>query len=192
MYPLLEHALKKAARNKGRLVGQRPPLRLQEIWPIRIRLQIDKRHRDLALFNLAIDSKLRACDLLRLQVCDASNGDRVASRAMNMESFPFASKLIDRADCFHAHSPDRIEGGRSPGPAHLHNFTKPIRTLTSQSSILIRESYPRKTQRQALNEIIGRYLVLMVLMMLYRPWAKHMLKPCGAASSRRRAISLVA
>jgi hypothetical protein len=43
--------------NKGRLVGQKPPLKLKEIWEIRIRLTIDKKHRDLVLFNLAIDSK---------------------------------------------------------------------------------------------------------------------------------------
>lgn len=56
--------------NKGRLIGQRPPLRLRDIWAIRIRLQLSNRARDLALFNLAIDSKLRGCDLVRLRVCD--------------------------------------------------------------------------------------------------------------------------
>ena len=50
--------------NKGKLIGQKPPLKLQEIWAIRIRLQILKSVRDLALFNLAIDSKLRGCDLV--------------------------------------------------------------------------------------------------------------------------------
>lgn len=49
--------------NKGKLVGQKAPLRLKEIWAIRIRRQMEKRVRDLALFNLAIDSKLRGCDL---------------------------------------------------------------------------------------------------------------------------------
>jgi hypothetical protein len=47
-------------------VGQKAPLKLKEIWAIRIRLQIARRCRDLALFNLAIDSKLRACDLMSL------------------------------------------------------------------------------------------------------------------------------
>ena len=50
--------------NKGRLLGQRPPLKLREVWAIRIRLQLGHRGRDLALFNLAIDSKLRGCDLV--------------------------------------------------------------------------------------------------------------------------------
>ena len=51
---------------EAKLVGQKPPLKLKKIWAIRIYLQIDEKHRDLALFNLAIDSKLRACGLLKL------------------------------------------------------------------------------------------------------------------------------
>jgi integrase len=54
--------------NKGKLVGQKAPLRLRGIWAIRVRLQLADRIRDLALFNLAIDSKLRACDLTKLRV----------------------------------------------------------------------------------------------------------------------------
>ena len=53
--------------NKGRLTGQKPPLKLREIWGIRARLQMSSNVRELAMFNLAIDSKLRACDLTRLQ-----------------------------------------------------------------------------------------------------------------------------
>ena len=67
--------------NKGKLIGQKPPLKLQEIWAIRIRLQMANSCRDLALFNLAIDSKLRACDLIRLQVNDIAPNGHVASRA---------------------------------------------------------------------------------------------------------------
>ena len=67
--------------NKGRLVGQKPPLKLQEIWAVRIRLQLGKRLRDLALFDLAIDSKLRGCDLVRLRVQDVAHGNHVLARA---------------------------------------------------------------------------------------------------------------
>lgn len=67
--------------NKQRLVGPKPPLKLKEIWAIRIRLQLANRTRDLALFNLAIDSKLRGCDLVRLRVCDIAHGGRVVARA---------------------------------------------------------------------------------------------------------------
>jgi integrase len=71
--------------NKGRLTGQKPPLKLREIWAIRVRLQLSSHVRDLAMFNLAIDSKLRACDLTKLRVRDVSHGEHVASRATIMQ-----------------------------------------------------------------------------------------------------------
>ncbi len=71
--------------NKGKLVGQKAPLKLRDIWAIRVRLQISNRARELALFNLAIDCKLRGCDLVQLHVRDVSHGDRMASRAMVMQ-----------------------------------------------------------------------------------------------------------
>jgi hypothetical protein len=67
--------------NKGRLVGQKAPLRLRDIWAIRVRLQLRHATRGLALFNLAIASKLRACDLVTLRVLDVAHGERVAQRA---------------------------------------------------------------------------------------------------------------
>ena len=71
--------------NKGKLIGQKAPLKLKEIWAIRVRLELSNRIRDLALFNLAIDSKLRACDLVKLKVRDISHGDRISSRAIVMQ-----------------------------------------------------------------------------------------------------------
>ncbi len=68
--------------NKGKLIGQKLPLTMQEIWSIRMRLQTIGNLRDLALFNLAIDSKLRACDLLELRVSDVAHGKEVQSRAI--------------------------------------------------------------------------------------------------------------
>ena len=73
------------AWNKGKLVGQKAPFKLREIWAIRIRLQIQGRVRELALFDLGIDSKLRACDLVSLRVRDVCHGDRVASRAITLQ-----------------------------------------------------------------------------------------------------------
>src|SRR5229473_3832098 len=73
------------AWNKGKLVGQKMPFKLKEIWAIRIRLQMQERLRELALFDLGIDSKLRACDLVRLRVRDVCHGDRVAARAIVMQ-----------------------------------------------------------------------------------------------------------
>lgn len=71
--------------NKGKLVGQKAPLRLKDIWAIRVRLQLAERTRELAMFNLAIDSKLRACDLVKLRVADICHGDRVSPRAIVMQ-----------------------------------------------------------------------------------------------------------
>ena len=71
--------------NKGKIIGQKAPLKLREIWAIRIRLQMAHRLRDLALFNLAIDSKLRACDLVKLKLSDIAHGDQIARRAIVLQ-----------------------------------------------------------------------------------------------------------
>ncbi len=64
----MEAIQKREAWNKGKLVGQKPPLKPKDIWAIRIYLQNAHADRDLAMFNLAIDSKLRGCDLVNLRV----------------------------------------------------------------------------------------------------------------------------
>ena len=66
--------------NLGRLIGPKPPFKPKHIWAIRTRLQHEGRTRDLALFNTAIDSKLRGCDLVRLRVADVHLGDGVRLR----------------------------------------------------------------------------------------------------------------
>lgn len=68
--------------NKGKFIGQKAPLKLKEIWAIRIRLPLADHTRDLALLNLAIDSKLRVCDLLALRVSDIIQGNSVLPRAI--------------------------------------------------------------------------------------------------------------
>src|SRR5437763_401936 len=70
----------KARLNKGRLIGQKRPLKPKEVWAIRVRLQLEHHRRDLALFNLAIDSKLRGCDLVRLRVTDVCVGAHIRDR----------------------------------------------------------------------------------------------------------------
>jgi len=67
--------------NKGLLIGQKKPLQPKHVWSIRVRLELGKSARDLALFNLAIDSKLRACDLVRLRVNDICQNSKVRDRA---------------------------------------------------------------------------------------------------------------
>ncbi len=71
--------------NKGKLVGQRPALKLKEVWAIRIRLELSENLQELALFNLAIDSKLRSCDLVKLKISDISNLGSISSRAMVLQ-----------------------------------------------------------------------------------------------------------
>jgi integrase len=86
--PLTYTQEKKSSRdawNKGKLLGQKPPLKLKEVWEIRVRLQLSKNSRELALFNLAIDSKLRGCDLVKLKVRDVAHGDQALKRAMVMQ-----------------------------------------------------------------------------------------------------------
>ncbi len=69
-------------RRTGRPTGQKPPLQPKEVWAIRVRLQIARRGRDLAFFNLAIDSKLRGCDLVHLKVSDIAQMGQARARSM--------------------------------------------------------------------------------------------------------------
>ncbi len=72
--------------NKGRIVGQKRPLLPKQVWAIRERLELAERYRDLALFNLAIDSKLRGCDLVKLKVADVYAAGLVKERASIIQS----------------------------------------------------------------------------------------------------------
>jgi hypothetical protein len=72
---------KRVPWNKGKLTGAKPPLRPKHVWSIRTKLQIEGRARDLAMFNLAIDSKLRGCDVVAIRVGDVAAGGYTADRA---------------------------------------------------------------------------------------------------------------
>jgi len=72
---------KRVPWNKGKLTGAKPPLRPKHVWSIRTKLQIEGRTRDLAMFNLAIDSKLRGCDVVAIRVEDVAAGGYTADRA---------------------------------------------------------------------------------------------------------------
>ena len=67
--------------NKGKLIGAKPPLRSKHVWSIRTKLQVEGQTRDLAMFNLAIDSKLRGCDVVALEVEDVAPGGYTLDRA---------------------------------------------------------------------------------------------------------------
>ena len=72
---------KRTPCNKGKLIGARPPLRPKHVWSIRTRLLLEVRIRDLALFNLAIDSKLRGCDVVAVRVEDVAPNGYTTDRA---------------------------------------------------------------------------------------------------------------
>ncbi|PMQ09426.1 hypothetical protein PseAD21_20510 [Pseudomonas sp. AD21] len=84
--------------NKGKIVGQKAPLQVRDIWAIRVRLQLAEKTQDLALFNLAIDSKLRACALTQLRVRDTAHGEHVSSRAVVMQRLERASGSANDGD----------------------------------------------------------------------------------------------
>jgi hypothetical protein len=92
--------------NKGKLVGAKPPLRPNQVWSIRTRLLIEKRTRDLALFNLAIDSKLRGCDVVVLRVEDVAPNGYAVDRATVRQ------KKTGRPVKFELTDQTRLEGSR--------------------------------------------------------------------------------
>jgi hypothetical protein len=78
--------LPRTAWNKGRIIGQKRPLQPKHVWSIRVRLEMADNRRDLALFNMAVDSKLRGCDLVCLRVRDVFVSGRVKERASMTQS----------------------------------------------------------------------------------------------------------
>ena len=86
---------RRPAWNKGKMPGPKPPLRPGHVWAIRAKLQLEKRTRDLAMFNLAIDSKLRGCDLVALRVDDVAPNGYAVDRATIRQPMP-RSKTIKR------------------------------------------------------------------------------------------------
>ena len=83
-----DNPMKKTPWNKEKIIGQKAPLKMNNIWTIQVRLQITQQVRELAMFNLAIDSKLRACDLVKLKVRDICHGTQLLHRATVMQQKP--------------------------------------------------------------------------------------------------------
>jgi integrase len=81
----LQTTCKSKPWNKGRLIGQKRPLKQREIWQIRANLEHERNVRELAMFDLAIDSKLRACDLMALRVRDVMRGDQITGRTVVLQ-----------------------------------------------------------------------------------------------------------
>src|ERR1700709_2357733 len=81
-------APKRVPWNKGKLTGAKPPLRPKHVWSIWTKLQIEGRARDLAMFNLAIDSKLRGCDVVAIRVEDIAAGGYASYRVILLKIWP--------------------------------------------------------------------------------------------------------
>ena len=116
--------------NQGILVGQKRALKLKDIWSIRVRLEIAESTRNLALFDLALDSKLRGCDLVSILVRDVSTGGEVASRAsviQNKTQRPVQFELTEQTrksianwlDASHLSGPDYLFSSRNRASGHI-------------------------------------------------------------------------
>ncbi len=118
--------------NKGKVTGQKPPLKPREVWAIRVRLQISNRVRDLALFNLAIDSKLRGCDLVHLRVEDVVQDDQVRTRALVAQRKTGAPVQFEITEQARAAIANWVRGRRRQGTDWLFpsrvDRTKPMTT----------------------------------------------------------------
>jgi len=117
---------RRSAWNKGRLVGQKRPLLPKHVWAIRVRLELAERHRDLALFDLAIDSKLRGCDLIRLRVTDIYAAGQVKDRAAITQSktslpVPFEITAGTRASLKAWIDSPQMLGSEHLWPGRLHD-----------------------------------------------------------------------
>src|SRR5688572_4331955 len=98
--PLADMPARRPPWNKGKLVGAKPPLRPSHVWSIRTKLQMQGRQRDLALFNLAIDSKLRGCDVVAIRVDDVAPSGYAMDRAtirQRKTGRPVRFELTDQA-----------------------------------------------------------------------------------------------
>jgi len=96
----MESSLNAAHRepwNKGKIVGQKAPFKVKGVWALRAYLKVDSRVRELALFNLGIDSKLRGCDLVGLKVRDSLGlSDTCPSRRTGDRSTPVGGQVLDK------------------------------------------------------------------------------------------------
>ncbi len=124
--------------NRGRIIGPKPLLKPKHIWAIRTRLQHDGHIRDLAMFNVAIDSKLRGCDLVKLRVSDAHLGEGVRLRTSIVQQktgrpVPFEmteptrdaltgwlKKRGSRSSDYHDSAEARCGGASAPAPLVLN------------------------------------------------------------------------
>jgi hypothetical protein len=140
------------AWNKGRIVGQKRPLKPKHVWAMGVRLELAENHRDLALFNLAIDSKLRGCDLVKMKVVDVIASCQIKELASVLQSKtqkPFRLEISEgaRASLERWMQDPLMVGSEYLWPAHFH---EPTLSLGSEScSVAHRSSRSPRMQGKA-------------------------------------------
>ena len=137
----MESQKKRESWNKGKLVGQKPPLKPKDIWAIRIFLQNKHAVRDLAMFNLAIDSKLRGCDLVNLHVRDVTHGNQILPRAMVVQ------RKTQRPVQFELTEPTRTAVAAWVEKAHLKGEQYLFPSRVSNSPHVSTRQYARMVHR---------------------------------------------
>jgi integrase len=127
--------LPRPARNKGKLTGPKPPLRPGHVWSIRAKLQLERRVRDLALFNLAIDSKLRGCDLVALRVDDVAPNGYAVDRATVRQSKTGRPVRFELTEVTRHSLDDYLRAtGRGPGQCLFPGRRGPDQHLTTNEA----------------------------------------------------------
>ena len=137
----MENIQKHESWNRGKLVGQKPPLKPKDIWAIRIHLQNMHAVRDLAMFNLAIDSKLRGCDLVDLRVRDVTHGNQILPWAMVIQ------RKTQRPVQFELTEPTRLAVAAWLEKAHLQGDQHLFPSRVSKSPHVSTRQYARIVHR---------------------------------------------
>jgi integrase len=119
--------------NKGKLTGAKPPLRPKHVWSIRTKLQIQGRTRDLAMFNLAIDSKLRDCDVVAIRVEDVAASGYTADRATVRRKKTGRPVRFELSDQTRQAVDDYLRtAGKRPGEFLFTGHRGPDRSMTTR------------------------------------------------------------
>jgi Site-specific recombinase XerD len=127
----VQQSTPRAPWNKGKMIGSKPPLRTKNVWSIRTKLQLDGRLRDLAMFNLAIDSKLRGCDVVRLKVEDIAPHGTTLDRATVRQRKTGHSVRFELTEQTREAIDAHIRStGKRPGDFLFHSRRFPGRSLT--------------------------------------------------------------
>jgi hypothetical protein len=128
--------------NKGKFIGAEPPLRTKHVWSIRTKLQVEGRKRDLAMFNLAIDSKLRGCDVVSPKVETASPHGICVDRATVRQKKTGMPVRFDLSERTREAVDSYIKtANKKPGEFLFANRQNPERCMTTRQAD--RRSHPR-------------------------------------------------